>query len=814
MRLFKKNFLVWFILLVFIFIIFRKFFLDGMIPMPADILIGGYYPWLDSKWGFPVSVPVKNSLPADIISIMYPWRVLGMKLIKEGILPLWDDTILLGVPLLANFQAALLNPLNILYFVLSNPLSWGIQIIIQPILMVAGMFFFLRQLELSKESSIFGGILYAFSGFALVWLPYNTINYTLAFFPLILFAIEKVMSTQKLIWGVLISVFLTLQVFSGYPLSVFYTLLFGGIYFLWRIVGREKKLIKLSIVGIGVLLGLAISGIQLLPGLELSGLSIRNLDKSAVAGDVKYLPVSHLVTFFAPDFFGNPGTANYFSIGSYDNFAFFLAAPGIFFLIISIVTKKAFEKRNLIFLVFAVVGLLYATNNPVSKLLATSFFGLDASVNTRILFVFTFSVSVLSAIGFEHATQKGLRFWQRMLPFVGYAIIVAGVGLGYFYLKRISSSLEAQVVDNHYLKWLTEVERQGFTNTLVNLKITFRNLAVPSAIILATTISSFFKNKKYLLILISILTLYSTKTVFDKYTSFIKPDLVFPTMPAIEELKKLTGNNRFDMEEAEIFPANSWSVYGLKTAAGQDSLGLLSTARYMNLINTQSTKDEILTRFVPIKKHDYPLFDTLNISHFAALDRDVKESIPSQSGRPFPWIIPGDFREVANIDTVRIYENTNNMGPAWFAKEIICEKNWEKASEKLNEKTYNPKDSVFVDCDNSGMAVKAVGTTKLVEQRSNYVKFEVDTPVENYLTISHSIYPGWEVYVDGKKSDIKTSNVALMGILIPSGSHKVELSYNPQSVKNGAILSLTGLGVWGAILGSSKIVKGKKWQKN
>jgi len=783
------KFLPWVLLLTIVLVVFRKFFFQGDIPMPADILAGAYYPWLDSKWGFPVKVPVKNSLPADIISIIYPWRVLGMQMLKSGHLPLWDHTILLGVPLLANFQAALLNPINILFLFLSNPLAWGIQIILQPILMAVSTYLFLRELKVEKFAAMVGGILFAFSGFALVWLPYNSINYTLFYFPLVLLLVEKISKKPRFSYSFILSIILALQIFSGYPLSVFYTLLFSGLYFVYRIFQRRDDLVKkILILGIGIALGLGVSAVQLLPGFELSNLSIRNLDKSALAGDVKYLPFSHLVTFFAPDFYGNPGTANYWSLGSYDNFAFFIPTVGIFFLLLAVVTKIIFKKDNLIFILFILLSLIYATQNPISQAIPFDFFSLGSSVNTRALFVFCFSVSVLSALGLDYVLRERAKFWQIAVPLMAYVFIIAGVSLGFLITRKIYTELSLSVADNHYLKWLTEANLKDFERDLANFRIAFRNLAIPSTIILITAIAAVFKNKKILMIVVSLLLIYSIKVPWDKYTTFVRPSLVFPTMPALEKLIEVTPNSRFEREKAEILPANAWSVYNLSSASGQDALMPLSTARYINLINTQSLKDELLTRYVHIERVSSPLFRTLNVSHYAALNRDVKESVPRSGGRPFPWIIPENFSEIANIDTVRIYENKDNLGPAWFSQNVVCINNFSEAGNLLIKKDYDPKTTMYVDCQEN-LSDREVGTAELITINPDWMHFKVQTPSVNYLHLSYAHYPGWIAYIDGKETEIKTSNVALSAVLVPGGEHNIELFYKPKSVTWGAAVS-------------------------
>lgn len=117
--LFSEKFLIFTVPASLVVLVFQKYFLAGSIPIPADILTGAYYPWLDN-----FRIPVKNPLPSDVFSIIYPWRILAMNLLKAGELPLWDNTILLGVPLFANFQAAILNPVNILFFIFDNLNAW------------------------------------------------------------------------------------------------------------------------------------------------------------------------------------------------------------------------------------------------------------------------------------------------------------------------------------------------------------------------------------------------------------------------------------------------------------------------------------------------------------------------------------------------------------------------------------------------------------------------------------------------------------------------------------------------------------------
>ena len=144
--MFKKFFSrSWPILLIFllIFIFFWKFFLKSLVPMPADITVGLYYPWLDYKCGFPTGVPVKNPLPSDIPSLLYPWRMLVVESLKNQTLPLWNPFYLGGMPLLANFQSATFSWVNSFFVFLPNIYAWSLGIVSQPLLTVFFTFLFL-----------------------------------------------------------------------------------------------------------------------------------------------------------------------------------------------------------------------------------------------------------------------------------------------------------------------------------------------------------------------------------------------------------------------------------------------------------------------------------------------------------------------------------------------------------------------------------------------------------------------------------------------------------------------------------------------
>ena len=57
------------------------------------------------------------------------------------------------------------------------------------------------------------------------------------------------------------------------------------------------------------------------------------------------------------------------------------------------------------------------------------------------------------------------------------------------------------------------------------------------------------------------------------------------------------------------------------------------------------------------------------------------------------------------------------------------------------------------------------------------------------LVVSEMFYPGWEATVDDKPTRIHLANYLLRGVVVPAGSHRVEMRYRAPAAQNGAIIS-------------------------
>lgn len=134
--------------------------------------------------------------------------------------------------------------------------------------------------------------------------------------------------------------------------------------------------------------------------------------------------------------------------------------------------------------------------------------------------------------------------------------------------------------------------------------------------------------------------------------------------------------------------------------------------------------------------------------------------------------------------------NNKAFGNAWFVNEAKIVNNADEEVAALN--TFNPVSTVIVDkrfenqLNNKKFVKDQAGEIKLIEFKPNYLKYNTAANSDQLAVFSEIYYSkGWNMYLDGKKSDYFRANYTLRGMVVPSGSHTVEFKFEPSSYYTG-----------------------------
>ena len=141
--------------------------------------------------------------------------------------------------------------------------------------------------------------------------------------------------------------------------------------------------------------------------------------------------------------------------------------------------------------------------------------------------------------------------------------------------------------------------------------------------------------------------------------------------------------------------------------------------------------------------------------------------------------------------------NQGALGHAWFVNEvkwvpnadseINALTNFDPAQTAVIDKRFQQDLSGFTFADDSGSSIK------LMSYAPNALVYESNVS-HKQLAVFSEIYfdKGWNVYVDGKKSDYFRVNYVLRGMLVPEGKHNIQFKFEPDYYYKAQKASMAG----------------------
>ncbi|HEX4960093.1 MAG TPA: YfhO family protein [Thermoanaerobaculia bacterium] len=211
-------------------VLFGRVLFGGGVLLPLGSLTG-FYPYR----GLPPADPPTVILQGDLIHQITPWTVAVRQAFWEGHWPLWNARAGAGMPLLADPQAQVLQPLVAAAYPFPIAAAVGITAALRVLLTLVFSFLVLRRLGLAEPAALAGSLAFGLGGFSLLWLGWPVANCS-ALLPAVLYGIVRCDGggSRDLVLLFLATVALLL---AGQPEVMLYALAFAGVFLLglaWR----------------------------------------------------------------------------------------------------------------------------------------------------------------------------------------------------------------------------------------------------------------------------------------------------------------------------------------------------------------------------------------------------------------------------------------------------------------------------------------------------------------------------------------------------------------------------------------------------
>jgi hypothetical protein len=752
--------------------------------MPADTIIGAYFPWLDYKWGFPVGVPVKNALISDVFSQFFVWKYLIIDILKSGQVPLWNIYSLGGTPLLATYHSAAFNPFNVFLF-LPKFYGWGIFISLQTFSALLGMYLFLSLFTKNFWARIFGGIVFSISGLMTTWTEFGTGVWAASMLPWIFMFLEKYLQIKKLRYLFFLAIFMVILYLSGHAQLTLYSTTLVSIYLLVKYF-QTMKLKSLILPGVFVLLSILICAFQFLPTYQFTKQSIRSNEAYSSSFNYGLNPPYELVKFFSSDFFGNPTTNNYWDSQSYHEQSIFLGTLP-FILIISFLIHQFRKKQTNFWMSTFLISIFLGFDSPVTRLIySLPLPFITYSSAARIFFLTSFSGGILAALALDKLSDTGFLNLTKKVNFYFFGIVIgllAGFTISIYLTKQFGQGVDA-------------------SKDLVNFNVTIKNLIVPFMMaIIGLTLVILLKLKPKLLpvltVAIILISFADLSRYFYKYNPFISQNLVFPSTPITDFLKSQPGIFRIARLDTEIMPPNTWTQYKLESIEGYDPLLAENYGRLFNLVNNTGY-ESTLSRYRELDNFNPQYLDSLNAKYLLSVKRDKNNS--AKGDILDPKIEKYGYKVVFEDKNSVIAQNPNSLERAYFVSKLQSLPTQELLTSIISSKSFDPKKEALVLNSLNISEVTGQGDVEITSYTPNKIEFTTQTKNDEFLIFADTYNDGWKLTRNGIKENIYQTNVALRGVVVPSGKNTFIMEYLPDSFIYGLWLSSASLGVFILIL--------------
>jgi hypothetical protein len=726
-----------------IFIFFYKTFIYGLLPVPSDTLVGLYNPYRDTYISqYPRGVPFKNFLITDPIRQQIPWRKLVIDGWKSGKIPTWDASSFSGTTLIGNIQAGVFYPLNIFFFLFPFQIGWTILIISQPLLSGLFLYFFLRNKKLDPIPALIGGLCFAFGGYATAWMTWGTIVSTFLWTPLALLSVDNIhTSSKKNFWRFVLLFALISSFFAGHIQLFVYGFCMVVWYTWWqyRKSGQQRFYAWHMIT---FTLFLLITSIQWIPLIHFLGQTGRGATGASWMNEGFFIPLRQLIQFIAPDYFGNPATLNYWGIWNYGEMVGYIGLAGL------ILGLFGIGSATMIWVIPIIVSLVFSVQSPIAQLPYSMHIPiLSLFQPTRLMAVIDFSLSILAAYGAAALIEQ-----TKKIKWMLFFLIFAGL-----------------------LLWVSVFMPKIFLLPVEQVAVIKRNVYLPT--VLAVGIGTIllcilFFHKKKNVVTIALLFLLCIN-VFDlvrfswKFTPFTNKEYFFPETKTLTFLKNQIKPFRIMALDDRILPPDVFSYYKIESVSGYDPIHNLRYDEYIAAMerNTPNIDPPFgFDRMMSPKNISSPLFNLLGVKYIVSLSS----------------VTDSRFRKVSEEGESKIYQNATVLPRVYLVESVDFKQTKQEVINELYDKSFQPSEIAVVEekvpVTNIPLNLQEAATIQSYQDDQIIIKTQ--TSSARFLFINTILLPGWHVFIDHQETKLYRANYLFMGVIVPAGTHTVEVKYS------------------------------------
>jgi hypothetical protein len=714
----------------------------------------------------------------------FPWHEIAKQDILAGYLPIWNPQLGMGAPLLANAQSALLYPPNWILLILPVQSGQGLLLVAHLLLAGIGVAKLSGNLGIGRFGQAVAGLAFMLSGYLAARAWFLTINASVAWLPWIILAGERALMRERRWISLPLAILLCLQWLAGHWQTAWYTGLILAGWMAARALALRpvwKNLLRAIVLVLGAVgFAFALGAAQFLPTV---GYWLHS-QRAAGAGAEAALAYSfwpwHLLTFLAPNFFGNPAHGDYWGYANYWEDAVYIGLLPLG--LAAAAAWAAFRRKGVAgfpygyLLAILPVTLLLAlgTNTPVFTFLfeRVPTFNLFQAP-ARMMIAFVFALSLLAAAGADRWLAALEVSWTRAAN-IGVVAAAAGVaGAAATRLAFVKPSFSESIILAGVIGLL--IAALFYLQYLSGSRPVLAGWLPAAAVALVA------------------LDLIIADTGLVPAAS---PDLFTAANPAAPEVAAGLAGRRIYMPEEIRYRLMYDRAFVFRTFSGLSD--------WMDVRRWELPNVNVLDGIASANN-----FDSFVPARYAALLASVDALSGAQRDRLLQMMDVGAVWEwPAGAEQPSLRFLPAGAARAWG----VCRAQWairpEDALAAVTDPQFDPARTAILELG-SGEEGAACSTppqvSVVVSQDPNGVRLETIFPQDGYLVLADVNDHGWEAFLDGERVPTLQADYAFRAVRVPAGRHTVAFRYAPLAFWVGALVSgacvllLLAIGLWFAV---------------
>jgi hypothetical protein len=174
------------------------------------------------------------------------------------------------------------------------------------------------------------------------------------------------------------------------------------------------------------------------------------------------------------------------------------------------------------------------------------------------------------------------------------------------------------------------------------------------------------------------------------------------------------------------------------------------------------------------------------------------------------YVISGPAVQAAGFDLVHqdggrhVYARQAGTPRAWVVHDAMSVNGASDARTRLLDPSFDPFRTAVLTTDTErpslGSAEPGSSTVEWVTRDTDHLILDAQMAADGLLVTSEIYHPYWRATVDGEPTSVLQVDVALRGVAVPTGRHRIEMGFEDPFVTYGRWGSLGGLALWLGLL--------------